>query len=1351
LTQRQASRLGRIVRGALAIRAASSDATGTSASSAGALALPARDGRTRLIFAAACAALLALAVLLLSSTPPPALAGTVSNQRPFLFAFDGSDTTAGSFQFSSENPVIAVDNSTGDVYVADPRGFYGEAKGVVDRFNANGEAQNYTAGPAAGTSSLNPPEGGLGASNGLAVDNSGVHPGRLYVSSRVSAGQPRFMAFDPSGNLLWTANTAVTPPLSQYLWDVTVDAAGHPWVLDGSSAYEFDSEGSPPEWAGCQVSGFSGRQLFTIDSNGNLYEPGEKFTKNSSCGFTESSFAPGSYDAYANQSTTLPTPATAGRIFAVKEAEFSELEPDGTVVGTYGTQYVKSQYRISAIAYNPEKDWVYVVADASSSDPHPVVAVFGPLTSGSVPSGVTIEAPSAVGVATAHFKGEVNPESLATEAHFEWKTSAQSWAEAALFQSSPPQVLTANNTAQTVEFTTDELHGNTTYEVRLVTVNDTGKLEAFSPVETFTTSTATASPVVTIKPTSPIGTTTATAKAEINPQGDTADWHVERQQGCTGSWTSERTQTIAHATSSFVPVSYDLTGLLPSEEYCVRFVATNSHGTTTSGIDSFTTAAVVPDQVFTAFAAPRLATSARLNGRVNPEGEALTYRFEYSADGGETWKSVEGCKDAGGEPTAECEDTSEARNQIVVAENLSGLEPATTYLYRFIVENAGEPATATQGAEESFTTRTTAEMEPPRRGNELVNNPNKGNQNVFIPGQLESSVSPDGNEALWSVTGGAPGGYNGSQSIFLAKRTPTGWQSRSLAPPAAEQVGEGSLIYEVRDATPDFSRFLFDAQQPKVLSFSNPGTLVRLDQNQSQEVLRSYEKEPREGDMTSDSAHVLVLDAETKQLEDIGSGTPEVVSIMPDGTESSCGLDVGSGVSFIGGIKGSSPRGPAIEWRRGYHMIATTDASRVYFEAQPNGECTRPYGLYVRNRDTETTTLIDPGTTADDVAFIRATPDGREAYFATRSRLDPAADTNSGVDVYRWSEESGESTCLTCVVPNAAIEGKYAVYIPIRISDDFSHIYFESLKQLVPGYGEEGAQNLYVLVNGTVRFVTQTYGFQPLFDAALSHDGNVLVLQSQGERSVTADEVATDSEGHKMVELYRYDDRDGSVECLSCLRGGATTRAVGDGETLAGLQISRDGATVAFVTPEPLSAGDVNRKLDVYEWHDGAVQLVTDGITEFVSGTLAGPHVRGMDSSGSNIFFSVADPGLTGFEEDGLANLYDARIGGGFTPPSPAAHCREDSCQGPLQAAPPNANPTYSGPGNVRAHADCAAIAHRAQQLSARAKHLAQKARRLPAAGRRHMIRTASRLSHRAGHLRKAAQLCRRANRGAGR
>jgi hypothetical protein len=198
----------------------------------------------------------------------------------------------------------------------------------------------------------------------------------------------------------------------------------------------------------------------------------------------------------------------------------------------------------------------------------------------------------------------------------------------------------------------------------------------------------------------------------------------------------------------------------------------------------------------------------------------------------------------------------------------------------------------------------------------------------------------------------------------------------------------------------------------------------------------------------------------------------------------------------------------------------------------------------------------------------------------------------------------------------------------------------------------------------------------------MSGDGTVLVFLSHAK--LTADDIASscanpgENGTHLCNELYRYDDRDGSLECVSCVHGGVTTQdAFNEGGLLA-FRVSRDGGTVAFTTAEPLVGSDVNGGMDVYEWRNGAVGLVTDGETEF-AGDLASPTVLGVDADGSNIFFRVADPGLTGFEQDGVDNAYDARVGGGFAVPTPAVPCSEESCQGPLQGAPALQQPGSAG------------------------------------------------------------------------
>lgn len=602
------------------------------------------------------------------------------------------------------------------------------------------------------------------------------------------------------------------------------------------------------------------------------------------------------------------------------------------------------------------------------------------------------------------------------------------------------------------------------------------------------------------------------------------------------------------------------------------------------------------------------------------------------------------------------------------------------------------------------------------RGIELVNNPDKGNQNALAQGTElgDSPLTPDGGTALWSVTGGAPGGPSGFLSIFLAERTSGGWVSRSIVPPAAEEVGGGNFKYHLETATPGFSRFIFSAGGGSTEP-NGEFAALRIDREQHQELLQNYPVYPtflNHFEASEDGSHVLGINPGTGQLEDVGAGPGAVqtLSLMPDGSPSECGLEL-EGQSFVGF---TPSRGAGISWRPGYRRMSAADASRVYFETGPNEECFLPYGLYFRDREANggagATTLIDPGSFGHEVNLVRATPDGRSVYFVTLTNhasyselpaaekeisFDPAEeDSNEHEDLYRWDEATNTATCLTCVVPDANLRevGEHAA--AVAISDDFSHIYFESASELIPGSGQEGRFNIYLLSGKTLRFVATAgpegegcecaIGYDGGGRSALSANGDILAFTSPSDPLLTAQaglppealpEKCTNSVGNLRPcnQLYRYDDRTGSLECVSCLAHGTTTFRIGGQANPVpnGLfGVSSDGSTMAFVTPQPLVPGDINGTADVYEWKNGTQHLITDGVTKAPVG-ISAPAVNAIDADGANILFTADESGLTGFETDGLANLYDARIDGGFIPPGSPAHCTEESCQGPALSAPP--------------------------------------------------------------------------------
>jgi DNA-binding beta-propeller fold protein YncE len=1224
-----------------------------------------RPGGRQSIASTAVGVLLATLACISLLCTAPARAAMVTDQRPLLFAFDGSDATAGSFVWPRR---IAVDDSTGAVYVTDN---FDSGDITVSKFGPDAGAANFVA---TGTSSIF----SLGNFPGVAVDNSGGLQGRIYVSR---GSDLELEAFDSSGNRLWT--TVAAGGISGFE-DVAVDPAGHPWVVtDTGFVAQFDDAGTPPPLLFSKDLGDMSSSIdFDADGNAYLLRPDGSIEKYPGANFNAppSILAAKATDVYVNRSTTLPSLADAGHLFVLHAVSFSEFEPDGALLSSYGAEYVGGG---RSIAYDPSRDRVYVLdALLTETGGKPVVAAFGPATSGTVPD-LTIAPASAIEVSSAHVSGMIDPQGQSGSHHFEWRRSNQSWSAAAasvagrFAGSTAPAPLPAGPGPVAVEADLPaRLRGNTAYQVRLVTVNDGDGLRSFSAVEGFTTATAPAPPDVTAA-VSDVTTTAATVSGMVDPQGDTADWHVEltTDPSCAAGFSPRSPRSIDEATDSPQPVGFEFDDLLPAQRYCARIAATNSAGTAVSSAQSFETGLVPPTDALTAFAAPRTDTSARLNARVNPEGAALTYNFEYSADGGATWTALPDVVRA----------DDDSRQPVIVSQELDGLSPDTVYRFRFFAANGVGPADP-QGEELEFRTRPVpldpacpnAEVRvrqhtgylPDCRGIELVNNPDKGNQNL---GEVAREITPDGEQALWNVNGGAPGGPNGAGNFFRAERTIAGWRSHALAPSAGQQLGEGSVAYVPLGMTPDFSRFILSATVP-----SRDQALVRLDPNRNQEILvptseRGYTKRIS---LSDDGAHVVLLNTVTDQLEDVGAGAaapPELLTVMPDGTQSQCGLN---------GINGFMQHGD-------HSWIEAAEASHVYFRVRPNGSCgaITPRGLYVRDREAEQTTLIDPGATIEGTprspVLIRVAPDGRTAYFATQSQLDPA-DSNDTPDVYRW-QEAGGPECLTCVAAaNANVvvelvkdEGNVNL---IRVSDDFSHVYFVSGEKLAPG-SAEGEANLYALSGGEIHLVT-TIDIPPnnpsvLRDIAesfshgsdLSADGEVVIFSSPHPR-LTADPVAAEK-----AQLYRYDDRDGSLDCISCRRDGETTHAAAGGE------MSSDGTVVAFQTAEPLSPLDVNGAVDLYRWREGEVELITDGLNQ------SRPQLTAVDADGSDIFFKALRPGWTGFEADRVFNFYDARVGGGFEPPAQPTHCEGDSCQGPLLAAPALGRPAssiFSGSRNVR-------------------------------------------------------------------
>jgi hypothetical protein len=222
-------------------------------------------------------------------------------------------------------------------------------------------------------------------------------------------------------------------------------------------------------------------------------------------------------------------------------------------------------------------------------------------------------------------------------------------------------------------------------------------------------------------------------------------------------------------------------------------------------------------------------------------------------------------------------------------------------------------------------------------------------------------------------------------------------------------------------------------------------------------------------------------------------------------------------------------------------------------------------------------------------------------------------------------------------------------------------------------------------------------------------NGRYLLFTSWGR--LTPD----DTDGVK--DLYRYDFQAGKLIRLSFGRNGndgngndnaypaSIGAAVGRSTTDIGSElaedgarsVSEDGSTVIFETAAPLVSHDTNEAIDVYEWEEqghgtcdeagGCIGLVSDGLA---------PHGAGsgvISSSGRDIaFYSLRNEIPS--DTDGVGDIYDARIDGGFHTPHPPSPCGgPEACRpspGAGPAPPTTGTQTFVGPGNSAKHLHCA-------------------------------------------------------------
>jgi hypothetical protein len=341
--------------------------------------------------------------------------------------------------------------------------------------------------------------------------------------------------------------------------------------------------------------------------------------------------------------------------------------------------------------------------------------------------------------------------------------------------------------------------------------------------------------------------------------------------------------------------------------------------------------------------------------------------------------------------------------------------------------------------------------------------------------------------------------------------------------------------------------------------------------------------------------------------------------------------------------------------------------------------------------------------------FEGASQDGSKAFFTTSQPL-LGDDTSQNIYEYDFDAPAGQSKVVrvsggddTVQGPTAEVEGI------VRTSEDGSHVYFVAKGVLTRTSNERGqvaltgANNLYVYErdaqypNGRTEFIANL----PAGDASLwgpaadvdaeadtTPEGRFLVFVSNGD--LTPDDTSS------QPQVFEYDSQAGTLARVSVGENGYNGN--GNNHTIEGgtariprpdfnyidrpqaywssLSVSADGSYVFFasslaLTPQATNNQEVEESpgerrpiVNIYEYHDGQVYLISDPGSTRASSTLVGTDV-----SGADVILESEDE-LVPQDTQPKKNVFDARIDGGFPVPATSGGCSGDGCQGPLSGAP---------------------------------------------------------------------------------
>jgi hypothetical protein len=701
--------------------------------------------------------------------------------------------------------------------------------------------------------------------------------------------------------------------------------------------------------------------------------------------------------------------------------------------------------------------------------------------------------------------------------------------------------------------------------------------------------------------------TTATLHGTVDPSGSLLDecrfeWGPDQSYANTAPC-AESPAAIGTGNAA-VLVHADLSGLGIGNEIHFRLVATSpttvpdEKGPSVGADSAFTT---LGPQVRAESASKVGATTATLEGLVNPKGETSTAFFEYVShadfEAGEYTNATS--VPLGGKAVGS------GNVDVAVVEEISGLSPHTTYHFRLSATNASGTA---HGPGATFQTYIEAGPGlPDARAYEQATPLNKGGVNPRGETNLVRAGSGEGGITgiTFTTNGGVPGS-EGSQRFptYLSRRAAdgSGWTTQGLLPPAAN-----GPVAVVRGYSDNFSQ-TYVTQATDQLT---PGAFYQRDTLtlQMREMIGGVPDEARAdyAGETADGSTVLLEvfnepplpSGATKGLNtyvwDKQSGAAILAGALNNSKAPSGGTSPGSYTGHSGGKYTLYENAISEDGSRVFFSSNDAKARQVYLRQNPTqpqsemagGQCTEA-ALACTLQISASQRTIAPLKDEKPSTLWLATPDGTQAFFTSPGKLTDDATTGAteeGADLYRYEAESGELTDLT-VDTNPGDPSGADVQGVLGASADGSYVYFVANGVLTATPNAEGLSaeagdckaenpellqntigrcNLYLWHEGEVSFIApqqakpsanaeptesdamnwmrKPAGTAGERTARVSSDGQTLLFRSR-EKLSAYDNAAGD--GNCLLspipacnEFYRYDAEAGELACVSCNPTGA--------------------------------------------------------------------------------------------------------------------------------------------------------------------------------------------------------------------